>query len=222
VEVLANNESVDRIVSQIREDGEKERRSILEKAAQTASEIIQKAEKNRDENSVKIMKEARDKGELARKRLLSSVKIEIKRARLKAREEVVSRVGAMIDEALGKARKDADYPAILTGLVLEAVRKLRGDSFIVHVDRRDIATLKEKVFPEVRKRMEAESRRIASLEAVELEKDSSGGARVGVPDGKVIFDNTFEARLYRMRDEIRNIIFREVFEPEGREGSGSA
>lgn len=219
---MANNESVDRIVSQIREDGDKERRSILDKAEQTVSEMVRKAEKSRDETTARMMKEARDKGELARKRLLSSVKIEVKRARLKAREEVVSRVNARVNEALEKTRKDADYPAILTDLVLEAVRKLRGDSFIVHADRRDIATLKEKVFPEVKKRMEAESRRIASLEAAELEKDSSGGARVGVPDGKVVFDNTFEARLYRMRDEIRNIIFREVFEPEGREGSGSA
>ncbi len=219
---MANNESVDRIVSQIREDGDRERRSILDKAEQTVSEMVRKAEKSRDETTARMMKEARDKGELARKRLLSSVKIEVKRARLKAREEVVSRVNARVDEALEKTRKDADYPAILTDLVLEAIRKLRGDSFIVHADRRDITTLKEKVFPEVKKRMEAESRRIASLEALALEKESSGGARVGVPDGKVVFDNTFEARLYRMRDETRNIIFREVFEPEGREGSGSA
>jgi vacuolar-type H+-ATPase subunit E/Vma4 len=219
---LVNNESVDRIVAQIREDGEKERLSILEKARQTASEITGKAEKNRDEIAAGIIKDARDKGDLAMRRLLSSVKIEVKRAKLKSREEIVSRINAKVGGVLGEVRKDADYPAILTDLVMEAIRKLRGDSFFVHVDRRDLGTLREKVFPEIRKRMAAESRQIAVLEAVELEKSSFGGARVGVPDGKVIFDNTFEARLYRMRDEIRNMIFREVFEPEGREGSGSA
>lgn len=219
---MVNNESVDRIVNQIREDGEKEIRSILDKARETASEITGKAEKIRDETVARMIKEARDKGELAERRLLSSVKIEVKRAKLKSREEIVSRINAMVRGALEETRKDADYPAILTDLVMEAVRILRGDSFFVYVDRRDIGTLREKVFPEVRKRMTAESRQIAVLEAVELEKASFGGARVGVPDGKVIFDNTFEARLYRMRDEIRNSIFREVFEPEGREGSGSA
>ncbi len=219
---MVNNESVDKIVGQIQEDGEKERRSILEKAGQTASEITGRAENNRDEIAARIIKEAQDKGDLARRRLLSSVKIEVKRARLKSREEIVSRINARVGAVLGEARKDADYPSILTDLVVEAVRKLRGDSFFVHVDRRDIGTLREKVFPEVKRRMAAESRQVAVLEAVELEKDSFGGARVGVPDGKVIFDNTFEARLYRMRDEARNIIFRVVFEPEGREGSGSA
>jgi vacuolar-type H+-ATPase subunit E/Vma4 len=219
---LVNNDSVDRIVNQIREDGEKEIRSILDKARETASEITGKAEIIREETVARMIKEARDKGELAERRLLSSVKIEVKRAKLKSREEIVSRINAMVRGALEETRKDADYPAILADLVMEAVRILRGDSFFVYVDRRDMATLREKVFPEVRKRMAGESRQIAVLEAVELEKASFGGARVGVPDGKVIFDNTFEARLYRMRDEIRNIIFREVFEPEGREGSGSA
>ena len=90
--------------------------------------------------------------------------------------------------------------------------RLEGDTFQVHVDRRDIGLLDENVFSAVREAMAAESRDIAGLEPMPLEKNSLGGARVGVPGGKVIFDNTFEARIYRLRDRTRNIIFEEVFE----------
>jgi V/A-type H+-transporting ATPase subunit E len=219
---VADNESVDRIVDQIKEDGEKEISSILEKAERTASEIIEKARDSVDEIAGKILKEAEEKGDLARRRLLSSVNIEVKRAKLKAREEIVSKINEDVERGLADARAEAGYPELLAELIVEAVRGLDGDTFQVYVDRRDIGLIDEKVFGMVREAMAAESRNISGLEAMLLEKNSIGGARVGVPGGKVIFDNTFEARIYRLRDRTRNIIFEEVFESGGSEGSGSA
>lgn len=219
---MVDNESVDKIVSQIREDGEREMKSILEKADQTASEIISKAESQSEAAVEKIRKEALEKGETARRRLLSSVNIEVKRAKLKAREDVVNKAGKMVEELLAGSREKDDYPEVLAGLVVEALRGLDGSEFQVYADRRDVAVLKEKVFPAVIEKMSGEAKEIGSIEALPLEKSSMGGVRVGVPGGKVIYDNTFEARIYRMRDKIRNIIFESVFEPEGSEGSGSA
>ncbi|MCK4538952.1 MAG: hypothetical protein KAV42_09175 [Candidatus Krumholzibacteria bacterium] len=219
---MADNESVDRIVDQIMEDGEKEISSILEKAERTASEILEKARNSADEIAGKILREAEEKGDLARRRLLSSVNIEVKRAKLKAREEIVSKVNREVESGLADARAEAGYPELLADLIAEAIRWLDGDSFQVYVDRRDLSLLDEKVFRAVREAMATESRDITGLEAMSLEKNSLGGARVGVPGGKVIFDNTFEARIYRLRDRTRNIIFEEIFESEGSEGSGSA
>ncbi|MBU8922489.1 MAG: hypothetical protein KOO63_11785 [Bacteroidales bacterium] len=219
---MADNESVDRIVDQILEDGEKEVSSILEKAERTASEILEKARNMADEIGGKILREAEEKGDLARRRLLSSVNIEVKRAKLKAREEIVSKINEEVERGLADARSETEYPELLADLIVEAISGLEGDTFQVYVDRRDIGLLDEKVFRMVRETMAVESRDISGLEALVLEKSSLGGARVGVPGGKVIFDNTFEARIYRLRDRTRNIIFEEVFEIEGSEGSGSA
>lgn len=217
---MVDNESVDKICSRIREDGEKEIESILEKAKQTADDIVARANHAGEEAAGKILKEAREKGEMARKRLLSSVNLEVKRAKLRAREEIVQTVNERVGKALAGYRKSGDYASVLTGLVLEAVSALEGDSFIVRANREDIDLVEGTVFPAVRKAVG--ERTISKLEAKPFERPASGGVQVGVPDGNVIYDNTFEARLYRLREEIRNIIFEEVFSSGESEEPGSA
>jgi len=219
---VEDKESVEKIISQIEKDGENEISSILGKAESTAAGIIEKAEKNAGEVAEKILKEARERGELTRRRLLSSVSIEVKRAKLKAREEIISKINEMVTAGLKDVRVSEGYTEVMVRLIAEAVMSLDGGSFQVHADRRDLSMLEDKVFPLVVEALLPEGRKIESLEALQLEKDSLGGARVGVPGGRVIYDNTFEARMYRMRDRIRDIIFEEVFETEGSEGSGSA
>lgn len=208
---MEDNESVDKICSQIIEDGEREIESIRGKADETASGIIEKAEEEARRLSEKLLKEAGERGELERRRLLSSVNLEVKRTKLRAREEVVSVVREKVSEILKKQRQRDDYTGNLAGLITEAIGALDGEQFVVYVDRRDLDILKGRVFEAVRDAVRDSGRRVGQLEARVLDKPTLGGARVGVPGGKVIFDNTFEARMYRLRDEIRNIIFEEVF-----------
>lgn len=219
---MVDNESVEKICGQIREDGENEIASILDKARRTAADILGKAEVARDEATGKIMRDAKEKGETESRRLLSSVNIEVRRTKLKAREEVVGVITKKVEEELAGIRDSDDYPDILTSLVVEAILGLEGKSFIIYVDKRDLGILEEKVFPRVKERMAAESSPVSSLQARPLEKSSAGGARVGHPGGKVIYDNTFEARMFRYRDDIRMAIFDEVFYSEEDGETGSA
>jgi vacuolar-type H+-ATPase subunit E/Vma4 len=215
---LVDNESVDKICSQIIQDGDRERESILGKAEETASGIIEKAEGEARHISEKLLREAEERGELERRRLLSSVNLEIRRAKLRAREEVVAVVQEKVTGILQERRERGDYAGILTGLIAEAIEALDGDRFVVHVDRRDVELLEKRVFAAVRDAAAKSGRKVEHLDSCVLEKSTLGGARVGVPGGNVIYDNTFEARMYRLRDEIRNIIFEEVFSsPESEE-----
>ena len=219
---MVDKESVEKICEKIREDGDKEIASILEKARSTAADILGKAEAKCDEATEKIMRDAKEKGETESRRLLSSVNIEVRRTKLKAREDVVGVITKKVEEKLAGVRSSAEYTDILTGLVVEAVRGLGGKSFVVYVDRKDLKLLEEKIFPRVREIMAGESAPVSSLQARPLEKSSTGGARVGHPGGNVIYDNTFEARMFRYRDDIRMAIFDEVFYPEDGGETGSA
>jgi vacuolar-type H+-ATPase subunit E/Vma4 len=111
---------------------------------------------------------------------------------------------------------------VLTSLVLEAIRSLDGDSFTVGAAPGDIGIIEKEVFPAVRKQLQQEGRDVTKLAAEPLDRPVTGGVEVGVPGGNVIYDNTFEARLYRLREEIRNIIFEEVFSEGRKEELGSA
>ena len=219
---MVDKESVEKICEQIREDGDKEIASILEKARSTAADILGKAESKRNEATEKIMRDAKERGETESRRLLSSVNIEVRRTKLKAREEVVGVIKKKVEEKLVGMRPSTEYPEILSRLVVEAVRGLEGKSFVIYVDKRDLKLLEDKIFPGVREIMAGESAPVSSLQARPLEKSSAGGARVGHPGGNVIYDNTFEARMFRYRDDIRMAIFDEVFCAEDGGETGSA
>jgi vacuolar-type H+-ATPase subunit E/Vma4 len=215
---LVDQESIDKICQRILEDGEKEISSIIEKAEQTAADIREKAGKRGDEIAEKILKEAGEKGESAQRRLLSSVSLEVKRAKLRAREEVIASIQEKVEDAIRRFRDSEEYPRVLTNNVAEAVRALNKGRFLVYVDPRDVGLLKEKVFPAVLEMMDAEGIKPEGMEAKPLEETTLGGARISVLGGNVIFDNTFEARLYRLRNEVRHIIFEEVFSVEESDG----
>jgi vacuolar-type H+-ATPase subunit E/Vma4 len=213
---LTEQESVDKICEQIHEDGAKEVDSITGKARRTAEEIVSRAEAKARQAGERIVKDAVERGEMAKRRTLSSVSLEVRRIKLRAREEVVTAVMARVNGAVENARSRGDYADVLAALVAEAVRVLEGDAFVVHADRRDLALLESKSFPRIREIMKAEGRTVRSLEAKPLPGAVLGGAQVSVPGGNVIFDNTFEARLYRFREETRSFVFEEVFSSHDR------
>jgi vacuolar-type H+-ATPase subunit E/Vma4 len=211
---LAEKDSVDKICDQIREDGAKEVKSILDKARRTAAEITAKAEDEAKGVGDRIVEEASEKGELAKKRTLSSVSLEVRRIRLKAREEVVTAVMGAVQGEIDAVRKRPDYSRVLAGLIAEALRALDGDEFVVYADARDVGLLESGAFPAVRDLMKGEGRAVKRLEAKQLDRSTGGGVQVGVPGGNVVYDNTFESRMYRFREEIRGIIFRGIFSSE--------
>ncbi len=208
---MTEQESVDKICEQIRDDGAKEAGSIMGKARRTADEIVARAEAKAREAAERIVKDAAERGEIATRRTLSSVSLEVRRIKLRAREEVVTAAMARVGAEMEKARSRDDYADILAGLAVEAISVLEGESFTVHADRRDIALLESRSFPRIREIIKAEGRSARSLEAKPLPAATLGGVQVSVPGGNVLFDNTFEARLYRFREETRAMIFEEVF-----------
>jgi vacuolar-type H+-ATPase subunit E/Vma4 len=216
---LVDNESVKEICNRIKEDGEKEIGSILDKAEKTALEIIKKAEDEKDKIVKEILAKAEEKGLVEQRRQLSGVQIEMKREKLKIREEVITNVMKKVRVSLEGARTQSGYSGILRELIIEGIGALGGKSFFVFVDRRDFNLTEKEVIPAVRAEFNG---RIENIEIKELEKESIGGAKIGVPGGNVVYDNRFEARLYRLRDGIRNLIFEEIFSLKGSEGSGSA
>jgi vacuolar-type H+-ATPase subunit E/Vma4 len=204
---VAEMESVDKICARIRGDGAKEIDAILEQAKLSAAGIVAKAEAEATVAGERIVREASEKAGLAKKRSLSSVSLEVKRIRLRSREEIVTAVMERVKAEIDGSRKRSDYAAVLAGLAAEALRALEGEEFVVSADARDLPLLESGVFPEVRDRMRKEGRPVKSIEKKELSAPTAGGVLIGVPGGRVIYDNTFEARMYRYRDDIRAIIF---------------
>jgi vacuolar-type H+-ATPase subunit E/Vma4 len=212
---LVDRESVESICERIREDGNREIESIIEKARLTAAGIVEKAEGEAKEVADGIIEDGEKKGKEASRRVLSSVNIEVKRTKLKAREEVISEINRRVGDELSQVREGENYRDILLRLSEEAIGCLEGEKYIVYVDRRDRDIFTGRVLPELKKKVSKSRKGSVEVVVKSLEDGTEGGVKVGVPEGNVIFDNTFEARMYRLKEEIRSVIFNKVFTREG-------
>ncbi len=90
---MINEESINEICRQIREDGEKEITSLLEKAEKTAESIRGKARSEGERVAQETIKEAQARAEAIKKKVLSSVALEVKREKLRIREEAFETEG---------------------------------------------------------------------------------------------------------------------------------
>jgi len=214
---LVNEESVQEICRQIMEDGEKEVNSILDKARRTIEEIKLRARKEGEEAAQKIIKEAETKAQALKKRTLSSVSLEAKRERLKIREELYREVISELKVKLGNLRSTPEYADVLKRLILEAVKALgkdriviyvdNKDRIVIYVDKRDIAVVEKDVVSAVKENLSSEGIDIEEIKVAELDREILGGVMVAASEGNVMYDNTFESRMYRAESEIRSYIY---------------
>ncbi|OQX82724.1 MAG: hypothetical protein B6D63_07335 [Candidatus Latescibacteria bacterium 4484_7] len=208
---MTNEDSVNEICRQIIADGEHEVSSILEKARRTADDITSKAEEEGKKAAEKILKEADSRVEAIKRRAVSSVELEVKRERLKVRESLFDMVMEKVNELLSSARGRSEYADILAGLAVEAIVALGSANVTIFADSRDVQLVESKVVPKVKDMLAGLGKEIESVDVKPLDKPSIGGVVVGVREGNVIYDNTFESRLYRMQSDIRTIVYNELF-----------
>lgn len=208
---MTNEDSVNEICRQIIADGEHEVSSILEKARRTADDITSKAEEEGKKAAEKILKEADSRVEAIKRRAVSSVELEVKRERLKVRESLFDMVMEKVNELLSSARGRSEYADILAGLAVEAIVALGSANVTIFADSRDVQLVESKVVPKVKDMLAGLGKEIESVDVKPLDKPSIGGVVVGVREGNVIYDDTFESRLYRMQSDIRTIVYNELF-----------
>ncbi|MEM0482446.1 MAG: V-type ATP synthase subunit E family protein [Nitrososphaerota archaeon] len=138
-----------------------------------------------------------------RMRLVSQAILEARREYL---ESVERCVGTVIKEALDRIpslKRSGEYRQGLKALMREALEFVGGDEVVVECSREDQQLVKE-LARELGKEVGVKIRLSENF------LESVGGVRVIRSDGSMIFDNTVEARLERMREEIRREIIKRL------------
>ncbi len=198
------------IIEQIIGDAKAEAGKILENAKMTAAAEKKRAERElaKFEEDIRAGWEA--KVEKIRMREVSTAKIEARRILLNAREQAVAGVFGDIKAGLGHLREDPGrYRESLRNLAVEAVTAVGGDDVVLIISERDGGLVDDAFIEDVRRRADA----AVSGTGFRVEFDSadaSGGCKATSAGGRVVFDNTYDRRLERLRSEIRAMIVTEL------------
>ena len=172
---------------------ESEALSELEEGRREALAKLAAARKDTVEAVVKVLETSSKQAESMKRQIIGAAELEARNAHLRSLERAVAEAFDSAVKELSGARGSA-YEKSLARLVSEGAEVI-GPRAAVHCNSRD----RKAVSAVVKKLSGGQTR----LTLAEKPIATIGGVVLTTSDGSVKFDNTFEARLERMRPELR-------------------
>ncbi|MDG6898918.1 MAG: hypothetical protein JRN24_04170 [Nitrososphaerota archaeon] len=171
---------------------EKEAMADLEAARKDTLDRVEAARKETAEAVAKILETSVKQSESVKRQIIGAAELEARNIQLKSLEKAVN-------EAFEAAKKQvsevegAAHERALAGLIQEGL-----DMIGLHA-KVQCSSKDRKAAMAAVKRLDSKAKVTIETEPVE----TLGGVVLSTPDGSIRFDNTFEARLERMRADLR-------------------
>jgi V/A-type H+-transporting ATPase subunit E len=204
--------SIEAIRERIIQDASQEAEQIIKGAKEKAQQILSEMEERVEETRQKRLDEGRKYAEEASERALADSQVEYRRLLSEERDRLFEEASQVALDQLREFSSKEQYLKKLQDLIVEAGIILGGGALEVSLNERDIPKLKKRALRRLAKRIQEETQTKTSLEVVDDVVDSLGGTVVSRKDENVSVDNTFEARLSRIKEEKRSEIYHILFE----------
>jgi vacuolar-type H+-ATPase subunit E/Vma4 len=177
------------LLKSVEESAQEKERELREKA-QSSVQIISEDTKNQSAAiQQSLLAEAKKAATIEKNKRIYLTKGENKEKLIKTKEAIFSTAFGDAEQRLSHVRKDPKYPDILKNLTREAVGALGGETFRIHIDKRD-----EKLIKKILSELHLSGEVIADLQC-------SGGLVVTTQNGSVKISNTLESRLERVKEQ---------------------
>ncbi len=198
------SESFEKLQNRILSDARLKADSILKEAEEKASKIVEEARARARREADALVARARLDAEALRRSILSTT-VRANRLRiLGEKNKLIQFVMSSVEEKLTSLGKSGDFQDSLKRMVAEAATAIGSDEPIVHVG-----------FPGVSKKdldnIGSALPKGAKLLVEDNPIDQLGGVIASDPQGRVIFNNSFRARLDRMETQLLSIVSSTIF-----------
>ncbi|AIF70258.1 hypothetical protein PAP_09410 [Palaeococcus pacificus DY20341] len=196
------------IIEEINREAEQKIKYLLNEANAQAEQIKKEAEERAKSKAEWIIRKAQTQAEIEKQRIIANAKLEARKKKLQEQEKLINEVFESLKEKLASMPED-EYLETLKLLILDSLRELEVESVKISSNEKTLELLKSK------------SRAVKTFITKNLGKkvniefgepiNTIGGVLVKSEDGSVRVDNTFEARIERMKSELRAKIAKAIF-----------
>jgi len=191
---------IDYTVKKVSDEALNEMVQSVAESKNAALEVVTRKMTEAQAEAVRISEQQRRQAEALKRQIIGSAEMTSRNRTLEIIEE---NLNAAFSQALDKLRSStsgADYVRIVKSLVLEGIEEVGGNDFVISANTHD-----QQVLQQVIDAVSAEKGVKISRSASRL-SNSVGGVVVSSADGFVTFDNSYEARLERLKPELRKKI----------------
>jgi V/A-type H+-transporting ATPase subunit E len=177
------------LLKSVEESAQEKERELREKA-RSAVQLISEDTKNQVTMiQQSLLAEAKKAATIEKNKLTYLTKGENKEKLIKTKEAIFSTAFGDAEQRLSHVRKDPKYPDILKSLTREAVGALGGETFRIHIDKRD-----EMIIKKILSELNLSGEVISDLQC-------AGGLVVNTQNESVKISNTLESRLERVKEQ---------------------
>lgn len=203
--------SLDRITQSIEEETEEKKEKILKEAKEKAKSKKSESRKKAQLKSKEIIQGGKEEADKIERRILSTARMKSRKKKLEAREEIINKVFASAMEELKNLRENQEkYQETLENLIRDGGVAIGGGDLEVLVSEGDDFPSGEGI-EKLSKDISEETEKDTSLKLINELNSASGGAIVRKSDESMRCNNTFEARLKRMKNSLRTKVAEMLF-----------
>lgn len=187
----------------------KKEEEIISEAERHKKIKLEEAKRRADEKASTITKKANLQAKSELSKYEASAKLKSKYRMLEAKNELINEVLTTVEKQMESIVGKAEYKKVLTRLIVDGCKAMSEEKLELilpkgHASYVDIAELEKIIAKKIGKK--------TKLSISKETKRSKGGVIIRRLDNKKWVDNTFEDRLERFENTIRDTISRILFE----------
>jgi vacuolar-type H+-ATPase subunit E/Vma4 len=186
--------SMEKVIERIRVDSSGQASGIISSSRRQAEEILSLALIEAAVEQSRIRETGRRETGSRVAQILAQGRMEAREIIRSARDRVIARCFAKAQEELKRIPDTPAYPVILERLMIEGIDLIGGDEVWLSVNQRDRPLIEEFV--------RKFSRQKPVIRISDQPLISGAGIIVRSSSGKISVDNTFDARLFRLKKDL--------------------
>ncbi|NOZ21835.1 MAG: hypothetical protein GXP25_12205 [Planctomycetes bacterium] len=205
------SEKKEALSQEILDNARKQAKRKIDRAEREAQRIRDEAEADGRKEADAIRDKAHKRAEMEKTRIGATIPLEVKRRTLAAEEKILDSV---LEHALHAAAAKKNPVKALKALILDAVLVIHENQMSVEANEEDSGRITEDMLNEVAEEVKKQQGRSVTLTPSGERPPILGGVIVRSGSGRLICDNSLEARLARRRDDLRLKLSRILFDEE--------
>jgi vacuolar-type H+-ATPase subunit E/Vma4 len=198
------------LISGIESDARIEEEEIIKEAEKQAAEKRKYSEKKIEALLNDARSEAQKQAEAVMIKMLSGVKLELKRHSMSVRSVLIQDIMNRVENKLASMVGDENYRSVLVNWIAEAFIGLGAEAAQINASQKERALIDDRLLSEVKEIIHMQTNKQAQLKLSDAEPSKYQGVVLTAADGRTAFNNQVKTRMLRNQHEIRTLIYNAV------------
>jgi vacuolar-type H+-ATPase subunit E/Vma4 len=199
------------IISGIESDANVEEQEIIKEAQKQAAEKVKYFDDKIKTILENAHKDALSQAENINKRMISGIKLELKRSSMRVQQSVIQEIMSRVEHKFKAMIDSSHYINVIMDWMTEAAIGLGAESALINASEKERALIDQKMIQDVTEKVFARTGMKITLKLTSEQPLNLQGVILTAADGRTAFNNQLKTRIARKERDIQMKIYKTLF-----------